>query len=87
MKEGDVVTVGTPLMVLDNTLANLDLEMQALAIDTIDIQISAVNRDIRLLKDAVIGYPGAEYVDIIEKKKSPVDYSGYKNRLKELGGK
>mgnify|MGYP000178834570 FL=1 len=29
----------------------------------------------------------AEYVDIIEKKKSPVDYSGYKNRLKELGGK
>lgn len=71
VKEGDVVTVGTPLMVLDNTLANLDLEMQALAIDTIDIQISAVNRDIRLLKDAVIGYPGAEDVDIMMQPNVP----------------
>ena len=50
--EGDMVSVGTPLIQLDNTLANLDLEMQALAIDNIDIQISAVNRDIHLLETA-----------------------------------
>lgn len=50
--EGDMVSVGTPLIQLDNTLANLDLEMQALAIDNIDIQISAVNRDIHFLETA-----------------------------------
>lgn len=52
VSEGDMVSVGTPLIQLDNTLANLDLEMQALAIDNIDIQIEAVNRDIRFLETA-----------------------------------
>lgn len=50
--EGDIVSVGTPLLQLDNTLANLDLEMQALAIDNIDLQIEAVNRDIHYLETA-----------------------------------
>ncbi|WP_418750423.1 hypothetical protein [Frisingicoccus sp.] len=71
VKEGDVVSVGTPLMKLDNTLAALDLEMQALAIDTIDIQIAAVDRDIRLLKDAAVRQPGAGDVDILMKPNTP----------------
>ena len=45
VNEGDTVSVGTPLMIMDNTLAMLDLEMQALAIDNIDLQIQAANRD------------------------------------------
>lgn len=52
VSEGDMVSVGTPLIQLDNTLANLDLEMQALAIDNIDIQMDAVNRDIHWLETA-----------------------------------
>lgn len=71
VKEGDIVSVGTPLMKLDNTMANLDLEMQALTVDTIDIQIAAVNRDIRLLKDAVTRQPGASDVDIFMKPNTP----------------
>ena len=43
-------------MTLDTTLANLDLEMQALAIDNIDLQIQAANRDIHFLETAAIGY-------------------------------
>lgn len=50
--EGDTVSVGTPLLQLDNTLANLDLEMQALSIDNIDLQIESVNRDIHYLETA-----------------------------------
>ncbi|MDD3221055.1 MAG: HlyD family efflux transporter periplasmic adaptor subunit [Clostridia bacterium] len=60
VKEGDTVSVGTPLMTMDNTLANLDLEMQALSIDNIDIQIAAANRDVELLQNAVIGVPQSE---------------------------
>ena len=56
VSEGDTVSVGTPLMTLDTTLANLDLEMQALAIDNIDLQIQAANRDIHFLETAAIGY-------------------------------
>lgn len=67
VKEGDTVSVGTPLMTLDNTMANLDLEMQALAIDNIDIQIAAANRDIDLLQNAVISQPGAKDIDITMK--------------------
>lgn len=52
VREGDMVDVGTPLVQLDNTLANLDLEMQALSIDNIDIQIEAVNREIYYLNTA-----------------------------------
>lgn len=54
--EGDTVSVGTPLMTIDNTLANLDLEMQALAIDNIDLQIQSANRDIHFLETAAVGY-------------------------------
>lgn len=59
--EGDTVSVGTPLMIMDNTLANLDLEMQALSIDNIDLQIQAANRDIHFLETATVGYdvPGS----------------------------
>ena len=71
VKEGDVVSVGTPLMKLDNTLAALDLDMQALAIDTIDSQSAAVDRDIRLLKDAAVRQPGAGDVDILMKPNTP----------------
>ena len=56
VSEGDTVSVGTPLMTLDTTLANLDLEMQALAIDNKDLQIQAANRDIHFLETAAIGY-------------------------------
>ena len=56
VNEGDTVSVGTPLMIMDNTLATLDLEMQALAIDNIDLQIQAANRDIHFLETAAIGY-------------------------------
>lgn len=56
VNEGDTVSVGTPLMIMDNTLAMLDLEMQALAIDNIDLQIQAANRDIHFLETATIGY-------------------------------
>lgn len=43
-------------MTIDNTLANLDLEMQALAIDNIDLQIQSANRDIHFLETAAVGY-------------------------------
>ena len=56
VSEGDTVSVGTPLMTIDTTLATLDLEMQALAIDNIDLQIQAANRDIHFLETAAIGY-------------------------------
>lgn len=56
VNEGDTVSIGTPLMTIDNTLAMLDLEMQALAIDNIDLQIQAANRDIHFLETATIGY-------------------------------
>lgn len=52
VSEGDTVSVGTPLLQLDHTLSNLDLEMQALAIDNIDIKINAINRDIQFLETA-----------------------------------
>ena len=60
VNEGDTVSVGTPLMIMDNTLAMLDLEMQALAIDNIDLQIQAANRDIHFLETAAIGYDTPE---------------------------
>ena len=60
VNEGDTVSVGTPLMIMDNTLAMLDLEMQALAIDNIDLQIQAANRDIHFLETAAIGYDAPE---------------------------
>ena len=60
VNEGDTVSVGTPLMIMDNTLAMLDLEMQALAIDNIDLQIQAANRDIHFLETAAIGYAAPE---------------------------
>jgi multidrug resistance efflux pump len=56
VNEGDTVSIGTPLLILDNTLASLDLEMQALDIDNIDLQIQAADREIQLLESAAVSY-------------------------------
>ena len=50
--EGDLVTIGTPLIQLDTTLAALDLELQELTINNIDIQIEAANRELYFLEHA-----------------------------------
>ncbi len=57
VKEGDTVTVGTPLIQYDTTLINLDLEMQALSIDSIDIQLNAAKQELSLLQSATTYTP------------------------------
>ena len=54
VKEGDDVTIGTPLVLLDNSQEKLDLDMQALTIDNIDIAIRSADHEIKLLESRQI---------------------------------
>ena len=60
VQEGDTVTVGTPLIQYDTTLINLDLEMQALSIDSIDIKLNAAKQELAQLQAATTYTPPAQ---------------------------
>lgn len=52
--EGDTVSIGTPLVLYDTTLAELDLEMQKMQISQIDLKIEQTNRNITNLKNGKV---------------------------------
>lgn len=83
VSEGDIVSVGTPLVQLDTTLANLDLEMQALSIDNIDIKIDALKRDIKFLESAS-PVKNLDELDILNVSIQPNDYLNLSSSLKDI---
>ena len=50
VNDGEHVTVGTPLVLLDNSHLKRELDMQSLTIENIDLSIQSVEHDIKLLE-------------------------------------
>ncbi|MGN0342894.1 MAG: efflux RND transporter periplasmic adaptor subunit [Roseburia sp.] len=50
VEEGDIVSVGDPLLQYDMTVVNLNIEMQKLQIQSIQNKITAANRELETLK-------------------------------------
>ena len=51
VKEGDTVSVGTPLLSYDMTLVNLDLEIEKLNREGIDLKLQAAEKELKKLKN------------------------------------
>lgn len=51
VKEGDTVSVGTPLLSYDMTLVNLDLEIEKLNKDGINLKLQAAEKELKKLKN------------------------------------
>jgi len=53
VKQGDTVDIGDPLLEYDSTLLELDAEIKAIEIDTLDLRIKAANQELAELKKQV----------------------------------
>lgn len=51
VKEGDTVSVGTPLLSYDMTLVNLDLEIEKLNKDGLNLKLQAAEKELKKLKN------------------------------------
>jgi len=53
VSQGDTVDIGDPLLEYDSTLLELDVEVKAIEIDTIDLRIKAANQELSDLKKQI----------------------------------